>query len=133
MGDPIHICRKVFEWRDGFQFVSMSKHGAIRWFNDLRVAINKDQAFSKEEWIKERNALIGRPSWSKLEMGLHGYHMIQTSRGNWFKYRGAINPNCEKSMKNTIQHGERCGFGEVLGDWRLTLEKAPYVKWEYRK
>lgn len=82
----------------------------------------------KAEWLARRSELQNKPSWD--DFGESAKFMAQDSDGAWMAFES------EPAAKSHVWSAMRgwCGYaregsdrccGEVLGDWRDTLEKRP--------
>lgn len=80
------------------------------------------------EWLARRAELQNKPSWD--DFGESAKFMAQDSDGAWmaFESEPAANYHVWSSMRGWCGYAregrDRCR-GEVLGDWRDTLEKRP--------
>jgi len=88
-----------------------------------------DGGFTKDQWLARRAELQNKPGWSEFRESAN--YMAQDSDGAWRAFE------CEPTPSSHIwnaRHGWR-GYaniddlkspkGEILGDWRDTLEKRP--------
>lgn|SRR5574343_351765 len=121
------VCRKVSEWKLGFDFVAISKYGTVRWLSCDSAKSFDGNVFSREEISRERARITGKPMWPRFSKSGGEHSMMQTKVGNWYLVKGVVDPNCEKSIRNMIDNGSRVGFGAVLGDWKKTLDVATYA------
>lgn len=121
------VCRKVSEWKPGFDFVAISKYGTVRWLSVDSAKSFDGNVFSREEISRERARITGKPMWPPFSKSCGEYSMLQTEVGNWYMVKGVVDPDSIESVKNMIENGERVGFGAVLGDWKKTLDVATYA------
>lgn len=83
---------------------------------------------TKDQWLARRAELQDKPSWD--DFGESAKFMAQDSDGAWmaFESEPAANYHVWSSMRGWCGYAregrDRCR-GEVLGDWRDTLEKRP--------
>lgn len=83
---------------------------------------------TKEQWLSRRAELQNKPSWD--DFGESAKFMAQDSDGAWmaFESEPAANYHVWSSTRGWCGYAregrDRCR-GEVLGDWRDTLEKRP--------
>jgi len=80
---------------------------------------------SREQIIQRRADLRNKPSWADAPEWANW--LGQTSRGSWEWYQGVQAPDHRDDGCFSYQQlGESSGkYGEVLGDWRDTLERRP--------
>ena len=85
----------------------------------------------KAEWLARRAELQNKPSWA--DFGESAKFMAQDSDGAWMAFEIEPTPKYHvwRSMRGWCGYAregrDRCR-GEVLGDWRDTLEKRPGQK-----
>lgn len=83
---------------------------------------------TKEQWLARRAELQNKPGWA--DFGESAKFMAQDSDGAWmaFEIEPAANYHVWSSTRGWCGYAregrDRCR-GEVLGDWRDTLEKRP--------
>ena len=78
---------------------------------------------TKDQWLARRAELQNKPRWEDAP----GWatHLGQNKRGQWyFMQDGQVVDNAHIYHMHKKCSGEIC-VGEVLGDWRDTLEKRP--------
>ena len=120
------VCRKVSEWRGGFDFVAVSKFGTVRWLSADSAKSFDGNVFSREDLAIQRAIITGKPRWPPFSKSGGEYSMLQTEVGNWYMVKGVVDPDSIESVRNMIENGKRVGFGAVLGDWKKTLDVATY-------
>lgn len=83
--------------------------------------------FTKDQWLARREELQNKPGFA--------YHpdakfLVQMSWGGWFKNKSdvTLERRGEKATLDSCGAFEFIRSGEVLGDWRDTLEKRPEQK-----
>ena len=83
-----------------------------------------DGGFTKDQWLARRAELQNKPSWKGAPEW--ATHLAQASVGNWFFFSGEPYPR-ETAWRilESMQAISLNWKGEVLGDWRDTLEKRP--------
>lgn len=126
MREELEVCRKVSNWKVGFDFVAVSKFGAVRWLSADSAKSFDGNVFSREELAIHRAIITGKPRWPPFSKSGGEYSMLQTEVGNWYMVKGVVDPDSTESVRNMIENGERVGFGAVLGDWKKTLDVATY-------
>ena len=82
---------------------------------------------TKEQWLARRAELQNKPSWDDAPSDMKW--LAQDGDGQWYWYCSApfvdeTNDDKVWDFGDSFDH-EDCEFGEVLGDWRDTLEKRP--------
>lgn len=82
---------------------------------------------TKAQWLARRAELQNKPSWSEIQDWVNW--IMQSSTGLWFgsDREPEIDVVAGHSFVNpsSFRLGVTFGDGEVLGDWRDTLEKRP--------
>ena len=83
--------------------------------------------FTKEQWLARRAELQNKPSWEDAPEWAEW--LAQDGDGEWIWYVSKPfvdeeNDNAVWEFGDSFDH-ELCQFGEVLGNWRDTLEKRP--------
>ena len=79
------------------------------------------------DWLARRAELQNKPSWKNAPEW--ATHLAQASVGNWFFFSGEPYPR--KTAWHILESMQAISLnwkGEVLGDWRDTLEKRPEQK-----
>lgn len=108
MTDVEWLARNVHEWDENSRSVKRISNSAI-WSK------RHGYGYNKEQWLAERARLQGKPTEWKYPFT---EFRRQLTSGVWYEYD-----------KDPTVHADRkgwgVGFGEVLGDWRATLERRP--------
>ena len=96
----------------------------------LAVFRDRPSVFTKDQWLARRAELQNKPSWDDAPEW--GEWLAQDGDGEWFWYVSKPfvdeeNDNAVWELGDSFDH-ELCQSGEVLGDWRDTLEKRPEQK-----
>lgn len=118
------LARNVHQWAAGATHVAKNRHGHL-WAKDPKPA---EAWFTRDQWLARRAELQNKPSWD--DFGESAKFMAQDSDGAWmaFDSEPAANYHVWSSMRGWCGYAregrDRCR-GEVLGDWRDTLEKRP--------
>ena len=120
------MARNVHVWREGANYVCVNHTDGGYVFHEH----NRNCAiwFTKDQWLSRRAELQNKPSWD--DFGESAKFMAQDSDGAWmaFESEPAANYHVWSSMRGWCGYAregrDRCR-GEVLGDWRDTLEKRP--------
>ena len=120
MSDLDWLARNVHVWREGANYVCVNHTDGGYVFHEH----NRNCAiwFTKDQWLSRRAELQNKPSWndapewaeflSQSISGVWHYHEFKPDNGTrgYFSVKGKYMNQCS---------------GEVLGDWRDTLEKRP--------
>lgn len=121
------MARNVHVWPDGMREVLVCYPRNVDALIWSCVSSNAGW-ITKEQWITRRAELQNKPSWD--DFGESAKFMAQDSDGAWmaFESEPAANYHVWSSMRGWCGYAregrDRCR-GEVLGDWRDTLEKRP--------
>lgn len=80
---------------------------------------------SKPEWLSRREEIQSKPDWCKI--GERAMYIAQNSCGTWRAFEWDPTDYCHAWIEERgLQEYKTKGWkGEVLGDWRDTLEKRP--------
>ncbi|QHC08942.1 hypothetical protein GRF56_16825 [Aeromonas veronii] len=116
------LARNVHAFEGGKNFITVS--GDLYFYRDKPP---HGISFSRDEWLARRAELQNKPSWAGAPEW--ATHLAQGAGGDWKWFSGAPEPS------NSAWEGGHLGiqskwagktnFGEVLGDWRDTLERRP--------
>ena len=128
------LARVLHKWPDG-DGITMLGRGCSFFDTGFGRAVHvyavdgSDYTTIKEkDWLARRAELQNKPSWD--DFGESAKFMAQDSDGAWmaFESEPAANYHVWSSMRGWCGYAregrDRCR-GEVLGDWRDTLEKRP--------
>ncbi|MCR4448098.1 hypothetical protein [Aeromonas veronii] len=124
INDLTWLARHIHAFEGGKNFITVS--GDLYFYRDKPP---HGISFSRDEWLARRAELQNKPSWADHP---DAKCFFQHESGRWFK-------NVESSdmgvdgigwRNNQLSHRVDCGWvdagqGEVLGDWRDTLERRP--------
>ncbi|MGL5396572.1 MAG: DUF3310 domain-containing protein [Shewanella sp.] len=120
MSDLDWLARNVHEWHFFTDALAFVNNGAVKW-QDPNLPRNTG-FIDRDQWLASRAELQNKPSWkdapewaeflSQSADGTWYWHELIPSKGNFLFFNGG--------GKRTTH----CN-GEVLGDWRDTLEKRP--------
>ena len=126
------LARNVHEWPAGehqpWCYVYMTYGGVMKAAGNFLDAVANPAMITIDQWISRRAELQNKPSWD--DFGESAKFMAQDSDGAWmaFESEPAANYHVWSSMRGWCGYAregrDRCR-GEVLGDWRDTLEKRP--------
>ena len=129
------LARNVHEWPAGehqpWCYVYMAHGGVIKASGNFLDAVAKPTMITLFQWLARRSELQNKPSWD--DFGESAKFMAQDSDGAWmaFESEPAAKYHVWSSMRGWCGYAregrDRCR-GEVLGDWRDTLEKRPEQK-----
>ena len=111
------LARNVHEWREGANYVCVNHTdgGYVFHEHDRNCAI----WFTKDQWLSRRAELQNKPSWKDAPEWAEW--RAQDECGMWYWYAGE--PIIERYVFDSGSASSRAVKGEVLGDWRDTLEK----------
>lgn len=114
------LARNVHVWREGKHEVLVSwprNVGTLTWSSVSSTA----GWITKEQWLARRAELQNKPSWGSV--GIEINFISQHEDGQWIGHSEKPKEGGECFECNCIV--SIFGYGEVLGDWRDTLEKRP--------
>lgn len=118
------LVRNVHVWPEGFAG-AYSVHDEVMFLQDGQwpagYAIHTHQ-----QWLDRRAELQNKPSWADHP---DAKCFVQNDKGTWFKNTKShrVSSNNEGGWRNQDGDGgwRQLETGEVLGDWRDTLEQRP--------
>ena len=119
------LARNVHVWKSGYD-QAVVQRGIEEIYVTWPSACSS--GITKKEWLSRRAELQNKPNWD--DFGESAKFMAQDSDGAWmaFESEPAANYHVWSSMRGWCGYAregrDRCR-GEVLGDWRDTLEKSP--------
>ena len=132
MNDLDWLARNVHVWPCGkhqpWCYVVTKIDGKRTWASNALSSSFPYSLVDKDKWLARRAELQNKPSWD--DFGESAKFMAQDSDGAWmaFESEPAANYHVWSSMRGWCGYAregrDRCR-GEVLGDWRDTLEKRP--------
>jgi len=89
----------------------------------LVVFRDRPSVFNKDQWLARRAELQSRPGWKGAPDWAEWLH--QDGCGEWEFSEGKPTPYDGLWLGEPCKRSLRAKVGEVLGDWRDTLEKRP--------
>lgn len=113
------LARNVHKWQGAERCVSVC-NGVIRWTVGSKP-MDGLAWFTKHEWLARRAELQNKPRWGSV--GIEINFISQHEDGQWIGHSEKPKEGGECFECNCIV--SLFGYGEVLGDWRDTLEKRP--------
>ena len=129
------LARNVHNWPAGHQgwcYVISNRDGTKGVATSLIGQVDCPWVrIEKQEWLTRRVELQNKPGWA--DFGESAKFMAQDSDGAWMAFE--IEPTAKSHVWSAMRGW--CGYaregrdrcrGEVLGDWRDTLEKRPEQK-----
>ena len=126
------LARNVHVWPAGdhqpWCYVYMTYGGVMKAAGNFLDAVANPAMITKNQWLARRAELQNKPSWD--DFGESAKFMAQDSDGAWmaFESEPAAKHHVWSSMRGWCGYAregsDRCR-GEVIGDWRDTLEKRP--------
>lgn len=131
LSDLDWLARNVHNWPAGHQgwcYVISNRDGTKGVATSLIGQVDCPWVrIEKQEWLTRRVELQNKPSWADAPSDMKW--LAQDGDGQWYWY--CSKPFIDKTNDDKVwdfgdsfDH-EDCEFGEVLGDWRDTLEKRP--------
>lgn len=122
------LAQNVHAWPSGdhqpWCYVYMAHDGVMKASGNFLDAAAKSTMITIDQWLARRAELQNKPSWKGAPEW--ATHLAQASVGNWFFFSGEPYPR-ETAWRilESMQAISLNWKGEVLGDWRDTLEKRP--------
>lgn len=124
------LARNVHVWPAGdhqpWCYVYMVAGGAMKASGNFLDAVAYPIRITKDQWLARRAELQNKPSWADAPEWAVG--LIQYGNGGWQWLPGELEPDDIASPWDRTHARARmmmASYGEVLGDWRDTLEKRP--------
>ena len=115
------LAENVHEWKHESCDLIRRNGKSQAWYGESKNHLYpREEYYTRDQWQAVRDELSGKPSWDIV----NGEWIAQDSDGVWY------------SFDNEPYHGKDCwdanpcyreqyGCGQVLGDWRNTLERRP--------
>lgn len=121
--DLTWLARNVHNWRNGANYICVDHNDGGYVFHEH----NRNCAvwFTKDQWLASRSELQNKPSWKDAPEWAQWLGQDSLGRWLWHERKPRIDGGIFKPRKG-IFHVE-C-HGEVLVDWRDTLEHRPQVE-----
>ena len=115
------LARNVHVWREGANYVCVNHTDGGYVFHEH----NRNCAiwFTKDQWLARRAELQNKPSWDDAPEW--ATHLAQNGRGQWWFMRDGEVRDDGRLYFSSSRGTPEITKGEVLGDWRDTLEKRP--------
>lgn len=126
MDDLDWLARNVHEWPTGCEYIVVGDNNEL-YYN---CGTNLGPSFSHNQWLTRRAELQNKPKWEDLPDGVK--IIVQNDTGTW-----CAGPFTDAYNKRGGWIGigggewELLDKGEILGDWRDTLEKRPEANLYY--
>lgn len=118
------LARNVHVWKGCDWSVLTRNHDYWLW---LTKESCKDAFLTKDQWLARRAELQNKPSWNdapEWAVALAQDSALEDGLGAWWWYE--IEPTtCNRTWNNQGHAYPSILRGEVLGEWRDTLEKRP--------
>src|SRR5690554_5605783 len=123
------LAENVHEWKQGTHYLVKTLDGGCNWIvGEMEIRDNAANYFTRAQWQAARDELSGKPSWDDVPEWAEW--IAQSPQGHWECY--ADQPDFNEGRWVHSGRGECVGFakyrGEVLGDWRNTVERRPEMK-----
>ena len=90
------------------------------------IRVNLGKEITKDQWLSRRAELQNKPSWE--EAPVWATHLAQNGRGQWWFMLNGKQIDDDRRYFGSDRSTIAVAKGEVLGDWRDTLEKRPEQK-----
>ena len=121
MSDLDWLARTVHKWPDGKEecLVVLSRNPYPIW----SVCKSNCGWIVRSEWLARRAELQNKPSWNDAPKWASS--LTQSSAGTWAFFETEASTNTCGGWGNNRGRHFVAASGEVLGDWRDTLEKRP--------
>ena len=123
MSDLDWLARNVHKWKSGYDLAAVQRGGGeiyVTWTSACSCGITKKQ------WLARRAELQNKPSFADHS---DAKCFSQNGEGTWYKNIKSDNVSTTDNgeWRNNCMNGgwQMLGTGEILGDWRETLEKRP--------
>ena len=117
------FARNVHVWPTETDFVFAGtgiSHGNMGWY-PADYCFSKSSLVTRQQWLARRAELQNKPGWGSV--GIEINFISQHEDGQWIGHSEKPKEGGECFECNCIV--SLFGYGEVLGDWRDTLEKRP--------
>ena len=125
------LARNVHVWPAGdhqpWCYVYMAHGGVMKAAGNFLDAVAKPTMITIDQWLARRAELQNKPSWDGARKWANW--LGQDEDGAWWYF--SAKPKCQSRSFGEMGSGicaDFAGAGEVLGDWRDTLEKRPEVE-----
>lgn len=119
------LARNVHEWPAGehqpWCYVYMTYGGVMKAAGNFLDAGANPAMITIDQWISRRAELQNKPSWGSVGSDIN--FISQHDDGQWIGHSEKPSEADECFECNCVV--SLFGYGEVLGDWRDTLEKRP--------
>ena len=118
------LARNVHVWPADAEFVRIHTNGNEAVFVTKSGAACGGRVFTQSQWLTRRAELQNKPSWDDAPEWAE--LLAQDDSGEWYWYASKpTHPGMKSWWPAPGANNVQCGKGEVLGDWRDTLEKRP--------
>lgn len=126
------VARNVHKWEDAQQIVGNQReffyNTASFWEDRIDFTGCAVRTITRDQWLARRAELQNKPSWKDAPEWAEW--LAQDECGSWYfyPYGTRLNSRDEPNMWSHYAEDREAllsGSGEVLGDWRDTLERRP--------
>ncbi len=125
MSDLDWLTRNVHVWPAGdhqpWCYVYMAHGGVMKAAGNFLDAVAYPIRITKDQWLARRAELQNKPSWGSVGSEIN--FISQHEDGQWIGHSEKPSEAGECFECDCVV--SLFGYGEVLGDWRDTLEKRP--------
>lgn len=120
------LARNVHEWPSGehqpWCYVYMAYGGVMKAAGNFLDAVANPAMVTKDQWLARRAELQNKPSWGSAPEW--AAYLSQNSSGEWWWHGDEPTEHSSLYYSSCGKNVVQCK-GEVLGDWRDTLERRP--------
>lgn len=121
------LARNVHKWQEGKNFICYSMDHGCHIFHEHNK--NCAEWFTHQEWLSMREKLQNKPSWKDAPEWANW--LGQNYIGLWTFISDEPSAHTAGGWTTLYQSERLCVNhdkpGEIIGDWRDTLEKRPYM------
>lgn len=122
------LVRNVHKWPCGkhqpWCYVVTKIDGERTWASNVLSSSFPYSRVDKDQWLARRAELQNKPGWEGAPEWAE--LLAQDDSGEWYWYAAKpAHPGMKSWWPAPGAKNAQCGKGEVLGDWRDTLEKRP--------
>lgn len=121
------LARNVHVWDESAYAAMCGGVERVIWISGQAYGQDPEfkNAVPRDQWLARRAELQNKPSWEDApEWALE---LAQDSNGRWFFYADTPTAGQASWCVEGAGDNELSGRGEVLGDWRDTLEQRPDI------
>lgn len=117
------LARNVHMWVHGQEYTYVMKDQDENRSVSVFAYHSFYSKFSRDQWLARRAELQNKPSWKDVPEWAEW--LAQDEDGRWFSYADKPSFGRASWCIEGTGDNELVGSGELLGDWRDTIEKRP--------